>query len=92
MCGILQVFYALCIPVHREECISRKDKRITMVQLEIGLWNNSSVNRIQYPIHLCNFHLCNFWSPCLAKPGLTANSSQADKLLVHHVFKKACGT
>ena len=35
------------IPVHREEYISKNNKRITMVQYENNLWKDSFVNRAQ---------------------------------------------
>ena len=35
------------IPVHREESISKKGKRITMAQQENGLRNNSFINQTQ---------------------------------------------
>ena len=32
---VMKVFYPFCIPVHREESITKKDKIITIAQLEM---------------------------------------------------------
>ena len=45
---VTEVFYAFCIPVHREESILKKDKRITMVKFENGLRNNSFISGIKW--------------------------------------------
>ena len=79
---VMKVFYAFCIPVHREESITKKDKIITIAQLEmvfratvlLVVHKNQSIHVI-------------FGAPHLAEPGLMAGRRQVlDEIFGNHVF------
>ena len=73
-----------CIPVHKEESISRDNKRITMTQYENDLQKDSSVNWEEQPIHSCNF-----WGPRPSGTGSYSRWQVSDKILVSHVYLKS---